>query len=66
MTDRIGGYTMEKKQPNGFLDFNRDGKVDAAEEYLGFMMMQDVLGTDDPDGDAIDKNFPDEDEYPQN
>ena len=57
---------MEKKQPNGFLDFNRDGKVDAAEEYLGFMMMQDVLGTDDPDGDAIDKNFPDEDEYPQN
>ncbi len=50
---------------NGFLDFNGDGKVDASEEFLGYMMMQDALGADDPDGDAIDKNFPDDDEYPR-
>ena len=50
---------------NRAFDFNGDGTVDASEEFLGYMMMQNALDADDRDGDAIDKNFPDEDEYPR-
>ena len=56
---------MSVDYPNDFLDFNGDGKVSPDEEFVGFMMMQDATGVDDQDGDAIDKNFPDDDEYPR-
>ncbi|MBQ6262404.1 MAG: hypothetical protein IJK58_02710 [Clostridia bacterium] len=50
---------------NGFLDFNGDGKVDAGEELLGYMIMSGEFDAEDQKGDAIDKNFPDDDEYPR-
>ena len=50
---------------NGFLDFNGDGKVDAGEELLGYMIMSGEFDAADQKGDAIDKNFPDDDEYPR-
>ncbi len=55
---------MRSIEPNEFLDFNRDGKVDASEEYLGFMMMSDAL--QEIETDEEDDGYPDEDEYPQN
>ena len=56
---------MKTDSWNSFLDFNGDGKVDADEEVLGFMMMQEFLEAEDQNGDEIDKNFPDDDEYPR-
>ena len=56
---------MAKNSWNSFLDFNGDGKVDVSEEVLGYMIMSGALNETDTDDDAIDKNFPDEDEYPR-
>lgn len=52
---------MKKDPKNGFLDFDRDGKTDGTEEYLGYMIMQDVTENDDDRDDG----YPDEDDYPR-
>ncbi|MBQ1502986.1 MAG: hypothetical protein IIZ35_03195 [Clostridia bacterium] len=46
-------------------DFNGDGKVDAGEELLGYMIMSGEFDAEDQNEDALDKNFPDDDEYPR-
>jgi hypothetical protein len=35
----------------GIFDFNRDGKTDFSEQFLGFMIMQDIMKTEDDDND---------------
>ena len=55
---------MNSFEPNEFLDFNGDGKVDASEELLGFMMMQDATGQLEDEENEND-GYPDEDEYPR-
>ena len=38
----------------GIFDFNRDGKTDFSEQFLGFMIMQDMMNTEDEDSDLDD------------
>ena len=59
------GELMTGKAWNDFLDFNGDGKVDAGEELLGYMIMSGEFDAEDQNEDALDKNFPDDDEYPR-
>lgn len=33
----------------GIFDFNRDGKTDFSEQFLGFMIMQDMMNTESED-----------------
>lgn len=35
----------------GIFDFNRDGKTDFSEQFLGFMIMQDMMNTENEDND---------------
>ena len=35
----------------GIFDFNRDGKTDFSEKFLGFMIMQDMMNSEEDDND---------------
>ena len=35
----------------GIFDFNRDGKTDFSEHFLGFMIMQDMMNSEEDDND---------------
>ncbi len=39
----------------GIFDFNRDGKTDFSEQFLGFMIMQDMLNTEEDDDSNFDE-----------
>lgn len=38
---------MKPGPMNSFLDFNGDGKIDAAENFMGFMMFQEIFKDED-------------------
>ena len=38
----------------GIFDFNRDGKTDFSEQFLSFMIMQDMMNTEEKDSDLDD------------
>ena len=47
---------MKSDPWNSFLDFNVDGKIDASENFMGFMMFQEIFKEeDDPDADEDDE-----------
>ena len=35
----------------GIFDFNREGKADFSEQFLGFMIIQDMINTEENDSD---------------
>lgn len=37
----------------GIFDLNRDGKTDFSEQFLGFMIMQDMMNTEDEDSGFV-------------
>ncbi len=42
---------MKPDPLKSFLDFNKDGKIDATEEFIGFKMFQEVFKDEDDDCD---------------
>jgi len=44
----------------GIFDFNKDGKTDFSEKFLGFMIMQDMMNTEEEDSDFDEFNDPDQ------
>ena len=38
---------MKTDPLNSFLDFNGDGKVDASENFLGYMMFREIFNDED-------------------
>ena len=42
---------MKTDPLNSFLDFNRDGKIDASENFMGFMIFQEIFKDEDDDAD---------------
>ncbi len=38
---------MNPNPLNRFLDFNHDGKIDETEEFIGYMIMQEVTKEED-------------------
>ena len=47
-------WNMSNDFFGGIFDFNRDGKTDFSEQFLGFMIMQDMMNTEDEDSDLDD------------
>lgn len=43
---------MKPGPTNSFLDFNGDGKVDAAENFMGFMMFQEIFKDEEDEADT--------------
>ena len=43
---------MKPDPLNGFLDFNKDGKIDASEDFMGFMMFKEIFRDEDDDFDT--------------
>ena len=43
---------MKSDPWNSFLDFNGDGRIDASENFMGFMMFQEIFKEEDEDPDA--------------
>ena len=35
----------------GIFDYNKDGKTDFSEKFLGFMIMQDMMNSEEDDND---------------
>lgn len=46
---------MKTDPLNSFLDFNGDGKINAAESFMGFMMFQESI-KEKPEGNNEDED----------
>ena len=44
----------------GIFDFNKDGKTDFSEKFLGFMIMQDMMNEEEEDRDFDEFNDSDQ------
>ena len=42
---------------NSFLDFNGDGKIDASESFMGYMMFQEIFKEEDDEEDDEDDDL---------
>jgi hypothetical protein len=52
--DPTGGGAMKPGPLDSFLDLNGDGKIDASENALGYMMFREIFKDDEPDADEDD------------
>ena len=44
----------------GIFDYNKDGKTDFSEKFLGFMIMQDMMNEEEEDSDFDEFNDSDQ------